>query len=436
MPDRTHFLSPYCVIHPRPDNTGAVLVHALYGSRFELSLDLLGALVALMQGLPLERVVATLPGEARQAIEHLRAERVLLDRDELARLDGPDLFTNRLSPVELAVHRGFNEGGYFPEDIDPAHTPTAQKDVAGVASIPLGVGDVSGSAKGLVECLYERRSGRAYAQQPMPLSVLERVLDLTARAHALAEAPGLGTISFRSYPSAGARYPLEIYPVVYGLDGLEPGVYHYHPFHHSLALLESETAHRRALMDLVKRNMGHPHFGHGDPAVLLVVTAVFARTVWKYRGIPYHAILQEVGALYQSLYLVAASLDLAACAIGAFPELAMAEVLRVDSRDEAQVGLFTLGLPATDTAPIAEVTAVALLDQSPFSPDPGRKALRLTFAEGTAEILDLTALRLERGADGRITCPVFRGRRRAVFAPAAEATLRQVLRDAPGVAIH
>ena len=435
MPDRTHFLSPYCVIHPRPDNTGAVLVNALYGSRFELSVDLLGALVALMQGFPLERVVATLPAEARQAIEQLRAERVLLDQEELAQLDGPDLFTNRLTPLELAVHRGFNEGGYFPEGIDPAHTPAVQKDVAGAASIPLGAGDVSGAAKGLVECLRARRSGRAYAPQPMPLSVLERVLELAARAHALAEVPGLGTISFRSYPSAGARYPLEIYPVVYGVAGLEPGIYHYHPFHHELTPLESEAQHRRALMDLVKRNLGHPDSGHGDPAVLLVVTALFARTVWKYRGMPYHAILQEVGALYQTLYLVGALLDLAGCAVGAFPERAMAEILRVDSRDEAQVGLFTLGLPATDTAPISEVTAVTLLDRSPFSSDPGRKALRLTFAGGTAEILDPGALRLERSADGRITCPLLGGRCHAVFTPAAEAALRQALRDHAGIVI-
>jgi len=266
MPDRTHFLSPYCVIHPRPDNTGAVLVNALYGSRFELPVDLLGALVALMQGFPLERVVATLPAEARQAIEQLRAERVLLDQEELAQLDGPDLFTNRLTPLELAVHRGFNEGGYFPEGIDPAHTPAVQKDVAGAASIPLGTGDVSGAAKGLVECLRLRHSGRVYAQEPMPLSVLERVLDLAARAHALAEVPALGTISYRSYPSAGARYPLEIYPVVHRVEDLEPGIYHYQPFRHALALLESEAAHRRALMDLVARHMGQPQAGQDAPS--------------------------------------------------------------------------------------------------------------------------------------------------------------------------
>ena len=435
MPDRTHGLSPYCVIHPRPDNGGAVLVHALYGSRFEVSADLLAALAALMQGRPLGEVAATLPAEARAAIEHLVAERVLLEREELAQLADPDLFTNRLSPLELAVHRGFNEGGYFPEGIDPAHTPAAQKDVAGLASVPLDDGDDSGAARGLVECLHERRSSRSYAQQPMPRRVLDRVLDLTVRAQALAEVPGLGTVSFRTYPSAGARCPLEVYPVAYGVEGLKPGIYHYHPFRHALALLESEATHRQALMGLVKRNMGQPQSGHGDPAVLLVITAVVGRTVWKYRGMPYQAILQEVGALYQSLHLVAAQLALAACIIGVFPERAMAEILRVDSRDEAQVGLFALGLPDVDAVPIAEVTGVALLERSPFSPDPGRTALRLQFAEGTAEIVEPAALRLARGADGRLICPVLAGRRRAVFAPAAEAALRQALRDEPGVAI-
>ena len=435
MPDRTHGLSPYCVIHPRPDNGGAVLVHALYGSRFEVSADLLAALAALVQGRPLGEVAAGLPAEGRAAIEHLQAERVILERDELAQLDAPDLFANRLSPLELAVHRGFNEGGYFPEDIDPARTPAAWKDVAGPASIPLGDGDDAGAAKGLVECLRARRSSRSYAEQPLPRRLLERVLALAARAQAMAGMPGLGTVSFRTYPSAGARYPLEIYPVVYGVENLEAGIYHYHPFQHALTLLESEVAHRQALMGLVKRNMGQPQSGHGDPAVLLVITAVVGRTVWKYRGMPYQAILQEVGALYQTLHLVAAQLALAACIIGVFPERAMAEILRVDSRDEAQVGLFALGLPDVDAVPIAEVTGVALLERSPFSSDPGRPALRLQFADGTAEIVEPAALRLGRGSDGRLTCPVLAGRRRAVFAPASESALRQALRDEPGVAI-
>lgn len=113
--------------------------------------------------------------------------------------------------------------------------------------------------------------------------------------------------------------------------------------------------------------------------MLLLITAVFARICWKYTGMPYQAILMETGALYQTMYLVANSLGLAPCAIGAFPERATAEILGADSRDESQVGMFALGVPKQNEVPEARITAVRLLEQSLFSHGPGGEALELTF---------------------------------------------------------
>jgi len=428
MPDAEYRLSPYCVLCPHGRDGGALLVHALYGSRFELAPALLRVLADVLDGTSPAVAAARAATGAADALETLMAEKVLVVREEADRLTHPDQFRSRLEPIELAFHRGFNEGGFFPDELDQAHPPIMVKHVTGTRSVPLETHTLD-VRKDLAQCFSERRSIRDYEDRPLEKRRLEQFLQLTTRAHALVEVDGLGTMSIRSYPSGGARYPLEIYPIVYAVDGVEPGIYHYHPYHHRLAALDSEDAFRRELLFAARRRMGDPATLRGTPAVLFLVTAVFARTCWKYRGVPYHLILQEVGALYQTMYLAATLLDLAPCAVGAFPELAVAEVLGVDSRDEAQVGLFALGVPASSEAGRAPVVvgAVRRLETSPFSPDPRRSGLELDLGRGRKELTDLEHLSLRRDADGTLTGSVMGGRQRATFTPDDGAALMRLL---------
>jgi SagB-type dehydrogenase family enzyme len=424
MPDASYRLSPYCVLHPHGDR-GATLVHALYGSRFELSAALLRILADVLDGAAPSVAAAQAAAGAADALDTLIAEKILVAGEEADRLAQPDLFRSRLEPIELAFHRGFNEGGFFPDGLDQAHPPLMVKHVSGTRSVPLDTHASLDVRKDLARCLAERRSIRDYGDRPLEKRQLEQFLQLTGRARGLLELEGLGTVSIRNYPSGGARYPLELYPVVYAVAGLEGGIYHYHPYHHRLTALDSDDALRRELLFAVRAKMGDPSTLRGTPAVLFLVTAVFARTCWKYRGVPYHLILQEVGGLYQTMYLAATLLGLAPCAVGAFPELAVAEILGIDSRDEAQVGLFALGVPAAaDLArPALVVRAVRRLETSPFSPDPGRRGLELDLGGGRKEITDRERLSLRRDAGGALTCAVMGGRQRATVDPACAAAL-------------
>ena len=430
MPTRAYRLSPYCIVHSLPDDGGVRVAHGLYGSRFDLSHHLGRIVARILDGAPVEDVVAGEPEEARQAIESLIAEKVLIDVEEMRRLGGGDTFRSRLGPVELALHRGFNEGGYFPEGIDQAGPPPMAKEIPDSPHVQLESHGAPEARKDLAQCLAERRSIRAYADEPMAKQAFEHFLELTARAYAVMEIPGLGRVSLRNYPSGGARYPLEVYPFVYNVAGLEPGVYHYHPFHHRLASISCDEHHREQLLERVKLGMGPASEERGRPAALLVISAVFARTCWKYRGIPYHLILQEVGALYQTMYLAATLLDLAPCAIGAFPELAVNELLQLDGRDEAQVGLFVLGVPRPVDPAATEfvIEGVRRLEGSPFSPDPDHASLEISFRGGLKEIVDLDQLQVERSPAGPMVCHVMHGRHRAELNPTAEAQLAPWLR--------
>jgi SagB-type dehydrogenase family enzyme len=422
-------LSPYCVFHPSPDGNGAILVHSLYGSRFELSPDLFKILLALLAGTPLEAIEAARDAEAKAAVASLAEERVLLTPAELAELAADDLFGNRLTPIELAVHRGLNEGGYFPELVDQRNPPGYAREGTDVPFVVLRTYDTFDGPQDLVDCLRERRSVRSYADDPLPLAALEQFLQLAARSFALVQTPNLGWVSYRNYPSGGARYPLEIYPVVYNVAGLTAGAYFYCPFRHRLETVPTEPEHRRALLNTAVARMSDVVPRHGRPAVLFVITAVFARTCWKYRGMPYHIILEETGALYQTMYLTATRLGLAPCAIGAFPERAVAEILGLDSRDEAQVGLFALGVPEIVGPEQAAftITDVRLIEPSPFTSEGGGQAVEFTLGAGPREVIDLDRVCLETTAAGQMQCRVLRGRYLASFDEASSARMRQFL---------
>ncbi len=338
-------LSPYCVLHPSADGPEMVLIHALYGSRFVLEPELVRAAARLLGGASRDALAADGPPELLAALDALIEEKVLVGPEEIERIGGAELFRNRLNPVELAVQRGFNEGGSLPAESAGA-PPPLRKEMRGEAEILLASHEDFGNPQDLVDCLENRRSLRFFADAPIPLEHFEQLLQLCARMQSTIATPDTGEIGFRSFPSGGARQPLEVYPLVQRVESIPTGIHHYDAHRHALTFLGDPEPARRALVENAMQKLGAPSMSRGEPALLLVITAVIARTCWRYHGIPYQLILREVGALEQTLYLAATRLGLAACVIGAFPELAVSEILEVDSRDEAQVGLLALSVPS------------------------------------------------------------------------------------------
>jgi len=164
----------------------------------------------------------------------------------------------------------------------------------------------------LEEALANRRSIREYTGEPI---TIEELAQLLWAAQGVSETRH----GFRTSPSAGATYPLEVYVVaapkgVLAGDGfLEPGSYRYLP--HSHALVQARKGD-----DLIER-LYHAALEQEwvrEAPVNLVFTAVYERTTRRYgaRGVRYVHI--EVGHAGQNVYLQAAALGLATVAIGAF----------------------------------------------------------------------------------------------------------------------
>jgi SagB-type dehydrogenase family enzyme len=168
--------------------------------------------------------------------------------------------------------------------------------------------------------LHLRRSVRAYEDKPLALNEISQLLWA---------AQGItGPLGFRTAPSAGALYPLEIYLVAGNVDNLPDGVYKYKPESH--ALLKVLQGDKRA--DVCAAALGQTCVKKG--AAIIVIVAVYERTMKKYgqRGIRYVHI--EVGHVSQNIYLQGISLNLGTVIIGAFNDEKVKKVLHMHGTEQ------------------------------------------------------------------------------------------------------
>jgi len=163
------------------------------------------------------------------------------------------------------------------------------------------------------EALRERRSVRVYAEVPLTLSDLGQVL---WAAQGVTNDRG-----YRTAPSAGALYPLEVYVVAGNIMGLEPGIYHYRPGEH--LLIQTASGDQRAALQAAAVNQTSV----GDAPVTIVIAAVPDRTTAKYgeRGMRY--VSMEAGHAAENVYLQAQAINLGTVTIGAFDDGEVREVL-------------------------------------------------------------------------------------------------------------
>ena len=77
--------------------------------------------------------------------------------------------------------------------------------------------------------------------------------------------------------------------------------------------------------------------------LVLVFTAIFQRLRWKYQERSYRYALLEAGHLGQNVYLAATSMNMGACAVGAFIDDGVNRMLGVDGKSEAAIYLLAVG---------------------------------------------------------------------------------------------
>ncbi len=176
------------------------------------------------------------------------------------------------------------------------------------------------SSTSLEQALLKRRSVREFRDAPLALDDLAQLL---WAAQGLTDRAG-----FRTSPSAGARYPLEVSVLAGNVRGLPPGLYKYAP---------REQALRRVGADDKRLALSHAALDQPSiaaaPAVL-ILCAVYERITERYgeRGLRYAHM--EAGHAAQNVYLQSVSLGLGTVVIGAFADERVAETLGLSAQEQ------------------------------------------------------------------------------------------------------
>jgi SagB-type dehydrogenase family enzyme len=187
--------------------------------------------------------------------------------------------------------------------------------------------------------LLERRTWRQFSKRPVALPPLGSLLGLTWGVRRWVDIPKIGRIAAKTSPSGGALHPIEAYVLARNVEGLRAGLYHYNPEGHRLEFLRRRASSRQITEYLANQ------YWFGGAAFVVFMTAVFARTRWKYDyARAYRAVLIEAGHLCQTFCLTATWLGLAPFCTMAFADSKVEKVLGIDGVSESVIYVAGAGI--------------------------------------------------------------------------------------------
>ncbi len=188
---------------------------------------------------------------------------------------------------------------------------------------------------------------------PVPLSLtvetLSRLLFYTAGITKYLRF-SRGRMPFRAAACTGALYHVEIYLVTGGIEGLDPGVYHYDPRFHVLDRLRSGDF-RAQLVDATGGEASA-----ADAGSFLALTTTYWRNAWKYRARAYRHAFWDSGTMLANLFAIGAAGEIPMHLVLGFADDEVHRLLDVDADRESAVALVAIadaGRKAAAPAPAA-----------------------------------------------------------------------------------
>ncbi|MFW9832081.1 MAG: SagB/ThcOx family dehydrogenase [Candidatus Thorarchaeota archaeon] len=143
----------------------------------------------------------------------------------------------------------------------------------------------------------------------------------------------------RTVPSGGSRHPFETYLIVNNVEGLQPGIYRYLALQHKL--YPEDTA-QPDLPEKITKSCHDQRFA-GRAAVVFVWAVIPYRIEWRYSVAAHKGIAIEAGHICQNLYLACEAVGAGTCAIAAYDQIAIDQLIGVDGKDEFTVYISAVG---------------------------------------------------------------------------------------------
>ncbi len=186
----------------------------------------------------------------------------------------------------------------------------------------------------LAAAIGKRESRREYRKKTITLEEVSFLLWATQGVRGQV----IGGHAYRTVPSAGCRHALETYLVVLDVEGLAAGIYRYLPLSHQLLFEFSEERLARRIVDA---SLGQPYPGRA--ALTFIWTAIPYRMEWRYHLAAHKVIAIDAGHVCQNLYLACEAIGAGTCAIAAYDQEALDDLLRIDGEEEFAIYLAPVG---------------------------------------------------------------------------------------------
>jgi len=185
-----------------------------------------------------------------------------------------------------------------------------------------------------LELVELRTSVRKYSAEPITLTDLSYLLWCTQGVKLVMP----GNATFRTVPSAGARHAFETYLLINNVEGLQPGLYRFLAIDHKLV----EVDLTENMSDAITAACLNQQFIKTS-AVTFIWVAVAERMLWRYGERGYRYLHLDAGHVCQNLYLAAQTINCGACAIAAFEDAQLNEVLGCDGEEQFAIYVATVG---------------------------------------------------------------------------------------------
>jgi len=194
----------------------------------------------------------------------------------------------------------------------------------------------------LLKAISNRRSRRNYSEASFTLKELSFLLYATQGVQkiGLDDRHGQKKALKRTVPSGGSRHPFETYLVVQRVENLPPGIYRYLALEEKLLFVKPLDPKKigESLSDLT-----YSQDFCGSSAVFFIWAVIPYRTEWRYSLIAHKGILIEAGHVCQNLYLACEAIDAGTCAVAAYDQKGIDELIEVDGDEEFVVYVAPVG---------------------------------------------------------------------------------------------
>lgn len=171
---------------------------------------------------------------------------------------------------------------------------------------------------------------------PFGIGALSRLLYFTNGVTGILQYPNGQSLSLRAAPTAGGLYPTEIYIAVRGLSTLENGVYNFQAQNHSLApVWEGDF-----WPEFEKYCIQHDAISESN--LLVLMTAIYQRSAWRYQERAYRRILLDTGHILGNLICYAPEEGFSPYPIGGFFDAPLNRLLFLEEAEEGVLSVIAL----------------------------------------------------------------------------------------------